>query len=1353
MRLPFTPRIRRLAYVAAGAAAFTGAVAIVLGPAAPWLVDTLADGQKAWRLGRLEVDGVTGDALGRLRAARITLADEQGVWAEAENVTLDWRPLALLMGDVRLDDATIARLHVLRRPALSAPGKPGGPSFDVYLTQVNVGRIELDRPVVGEPAILRLGLDLEIEREKLDALNIALTRLDNDADRARVRFSDQDGRLALNGEIRGAPGGVFAHFLGVENETVRITAQGAGDTHSGEVTAAGMIGDTPLLGAQLGWRERAWTLAAHARPGVAPLFESFTERAGDSIDIEASGEREGAFQARAIAPNASIMLAGEKTRGWSLDGPAGLDLQTPDLARLVPELNIGGAGASFVGEISKPGDETTISGTLVAQDITPGGQLIDLEGPASVRLTQTHVGMNAELKVGDDAFELYRGATLSMDFDYDRQRQRAGLTRARLEGPSLLITAQGWYTDGDGEFSGEWRIKRMQAVSPAIEGSAAGRWRARADPQRGWIAALDGQGQNMRSGQQAYSALLGRSPSIDAAAEMKDGVITIDHARFNGAQMRAAVTGAIRNRQANLRLEASARGPVTFGAATIDGAADATGALTGDIVRPRIEAEAQLASLQIAGVAITRPALTLSLTPNGGDYRGTITAEGQVSGQAARVQSGIALGRAGVGFPDLVADIGTLHAEGDARFANAGPTANLIIGGRIDNLTPGASGTVKGELALTPDAVSLDASLSNASLGMLRMTRATVTAAGPYDNITAQFALRGALNRASLSFDGSAALISAQRGGTEMRVQGQGVLAGSTLRLIEPATARFGDNGMETRIDAAIDDGELELSYADSGRRVTGHAEMRNAPIAPIIAIWGERGTGRMSGTARFAGNGHLDGAMDVTLVNARFQSRTNETVSGRFVANLTGDRLTANIDARSSDGLTARFEADAPVQTSTAPLRIALTPNRYGEASWSVHGPVGGLFAAARFNDQSLTGDVNGEGSLRFGTGSLTGQGEIEITNGAFDDKLSGVKLRAIDAAVRFGDDGARIERFTATDGREGRITATGGAANPQQGRIAINLSNIRLIDRPDAKARASGDVALEWRGLDSKLSGDIRLLEGDVSIAGNYAAAVPQLDVVEINRPDQPDEPILPSIGVARNEATALDVRIRAPGRIFTRGRGVDAEWSLNLRLAGSSSHPQIFGTAEIIRGNVTLSGRPFEIQTGRITFNGDPMEAQLNIAAERETTDLTAVIRLTGTANDPDIAFSSTPALPEDEILPQVLFGRNVEDLSGLEAAQLASSLAQLSGQASFDIADAARRIAGLDRLDVRQDDSGGILVAGGVYLSRDVYLEVARNGLGQAQTSVEWRLRRRLMLVTSFLPNGDQRASIRWRRERD
>jgi translocation and assembly module TamB len=412
-------------------------------------------------------------------------------------------------------------------------------------------------------------------------------------------------------------------------------------------------------------------------------------------------------------------------------------------------------------------------------------------------------------------------------------------------------------------------------------------------------------------------------------------------------------------------------------------------------------------------------------------------------------------------------------------------------------------------------------------------------------------------------------------------------------------------------------------------------------------------------------------------------------------------------------------------------------------------------LWAAARLPDQTLDGQLDGQGELRFGAGALAGDGYLEIANGHFEDKRTAVSLTDLNARLAINQDGVAIERFAASSPRGGTITATGGSVSPREGRIAVRVNAMRVVNRPDARAIASGDLTLSWEGLHSTLSGVLDVTQADLDIAASPEAGIATIPVVEINRPDGDDAWGEPGSDDApsRNGSTALDVRIRAPGRIFTRGRGVDAEWALDLRLAGTARNPRLYGEARAVRGTLALSGQPFEIDNARIAFDGDPLDAEIDLSATRDAADLSATVRLTGTARDPEVAFTSNPALPEDEILPQTLFGRSVADLSALQAAQLAASLATLSGRASLDLVDAARAAAGLDRFDVREDESGGFLVAGGVYLMRDVYVEVARTGLGQAQTRVEWTVRPRLVLVTSFLGNGDQRVSLRWRRESD
>jgi translocation and assembly module TamB len=1336
----------------AGALTAIGAGAIIVGPAAPWLVDVLGDDRRVWRLGHLGVETVTGPHLGALRAGRLTLSDKDGVWAEARDVRVRWSPLALLGGAVEIDAIDAARLHVLRRPVLGPPPPEGGFDPRVDLRGLRVAELTLDAAVAESAATFRADFRFAKTPQRISLLALTLDRTDRDGDDLHVEYRDSGDDLALTGEARSAPGGVLAMLLGVRGDRLRVTANGTGDARGGKVGVRALVGDAALANADLGWRGADWTLSADATLTRAPIFADLAARIGESVTLTAEGVRDGAARARLAAPNLTVAVDAPRSEAAVLAAPAAVRVETPSLARLAPEARIGGARARFVGELAP--NEIDLNGELSAEGLAVAGLSSGARGSAHARMTARSISADADLAITAPSTPLLNDARIEARASYGRRRARFGVARATLDGPNARATASGWAASGDGEFSGMWRIKRIAPVAAGFSGTIDGRWRAHADAERGWVLAADAVG-DVSGAPDWAASLLGRAPKLNASLSFQNDVTAIDYVIVESPRLRAGARGTIRDGRVAVALEASARGPVELGAGVIiDGAFDATGALSGDSARPRIEASAAFGALDFGGAQIDDPLLTMSLAPDArGDYRGQARAEGKLSGQPATAQAELHLASGSVAFSTLVAELGALHAEGSARFARDGPSANLTLTGALDNLAPRLFGRIAGDLAVTPQAISLDATLTDARFGDLSARRATIAAQGDFARIAARYGLRGGYGRAALALDGDAVLTFPKAGAT-LALGGGGSLAGERLALDGPTRVTFAPGGTEAALHAAIGAGWLEFSWREDGKDVAAQARLTNAPLAPLAAIWGERAAGRASGTADLASvrGAGLRGALDLAVEGAQLTARSAETIDADVRARLAGERLTASIDARSDAGLRAHFNAEAPVTTALDPIRIAITPQRQGRASWSVSGPVGGLFAAARLNDQTLSGDIEGEGEIAFGEGALTGSGELALSQGAFADKLSGVELRDIDARVRFGPGGAQIASFTAGDGEGGRLSAAGGAVDPSHGEITLTMDDLRLVSRHDASARASGALAFAWEGLHSTLSGTLNISEGTINVAASAAASVPQLDVIEINRPVAEDAPILPAPRVSvSNGSTALDIAVRAPGRIFTRGRGLDAEWSLDLRLAGTAKEPRLFGDATLVRGDLSISGRPFELTQGRIGFNGDPTEAMLDLTAERDSADLTVVARLTGSATNPELQLTSTPALPEEEILPQILFGRSVADLSALEAAQLAGSLSALSGQSSFSLAEAARSIAGLDRLDVRQDEDGGLLVAGGVYLTSDVYLEVARTGLGQASTQVEWRVRPQLVLVTSFLANGDRRASVRWRRE--
>ena len=166
-------------------------------------------------------------------------------------------------------------------------------------------------------------------------------------------------------------------------------------------------------------------------------------------------------------------------------------------------------------------------------------------------------------------------------------------------------------------------------------------------------------------------------------------------------------------------------------------------------------------------------------------------------------------------------------------------------------------------------------------------------------------------------------------------------------------------------------------------------------------------------------------------------------------------------------------------------------------------------------------------------------------------------------------------------------------------------------------------------------------------------------------------------------------LAVTISAANQIFLHGRGIDAEAAGDLRVAGSARDPQVTGGFDLLRGSLSLLGKQLVFTRGRVRFNGD-VTPELDLVAETSAGGVTARISVTGPAAQPSFAITSTPALPEDEILSRVLFQQSSGSLSPFQALELANSVATLSGRG--DAFERLRRSLGVNSLNITSSASG-------------------------------------------------------------
>jgi translocation and assembly module TamB len=286
-------------------------------------------------------------------------------------------------------------------------------------------------------------------------------------------------------------------------------------------------------------------------------------------------------------------------------------------------------------------------------------------------------------------------------------------------------------------------------------------------------------------------------------------------------------------------------------------------------------------------------------------------------------------------------------------------------------------------------------------------------------------------------------------------------------------------------------------------------------------------------------------------------------------------------------------------------------------------------------------------------------------------------------------------LTSFSAADSASGSLKAQGnvvlsGPTGPTA-QLSATLANFRVAARDEAVATASGSVAIAGPLTAPQVTAPLTIDRADISLPESLPPNVVVLKVVEKN--GKGGNPLLPAPADTQPALPAtLDITIDMPGNIFVRGHGLESEWRGRLTITGTSAAPVITGSLEQIRGSVDLLGKTFTLTRGAITFDGSPkLDPVLDIVAEASAADITAQVNIGGFASAPTITLSSTPPVPQDEILARVLFNRGVGQITAAEGLQLAAAAGTLAGGGP-GVLDRLRGGLGLDWFRLGSGPSG-------------------------------------------------------------
>ncbi len=1323
-------------------------------------IEAQINGRDIAGLGVVALTGLDGDPLSDAGLARLTLADGEGVWLAVEDIKIKWSPGGLLLRTIDIETIEIATVRVLRRPDLAPRTSGGDTQWSFTLGNLELDQLILEDGVAGVASTFSVYGGMRRDAAEGVVLAFKVEPKGSGGDQVELQARWGGGReLELHLDAKSPAGGALGALAGIDPESaieLRATASGSFANAIGEAKLRIGGHDTIIAAGKIEAGEAIAT--AHIDADRLPLNEDWRRAIGTGADAALSATIKGERAAFAFTGQiASGEVGFEGAYDISDRRLAGPLAVRADLSSLKPVIEaplgivIDGVildphhNPSFEGDIRAVAAESSelpfeaIAGTVaVASSENEVSFSVDLVG-----LDVLANNARARKALGDAPRLVARGA-------FTQATDSLTLSEATLSGAAGQVTGKGTANTNSRSFNiaGTLDLDIGHLVDSGA-GRANGIYGAEGQIDSMVITSAVGL-TSLHATPDILDSLIGGKGRLDMALVVERQTVTAQTLRFKSDGLEIAGSGAVAGEGApSIIFDGAQKLPIDLSGAAVN-LAQFRGSIGEQDTGWSISATSENGSLSWNNRVVQKLAAQVDIASEKGAIRGPFVLSGESAETPIALSGEVSQTMGEVQLNGLVGQFGSLAFTGRASQSDEAGMAVDLSGATKDFAVPGgiagaADFTLRAALlpraqpvitaALTARAIVLDgfgridalsAELNTAGEGYTYSAALKSTDAGrPLDLVIAGRAHHDAENLAG-TFDIS------------------GSALGGSVSTRAPITWSTG-RSPTFAIDITIFGGQFKAALSNDGPSPTF--------LVSLDAIEGQsifRALGLPDLSAKMSGQGSFQ-PFGLTP-KGNFKLQTSSDVSGLetpVVINGSGklDSRALRLSATAVYGgrLSVSAESALPVRVA-ADRFVSLDRSGKLEGSAVITGDLGALGSAAQAYGQDIGGMIDGRATLSGSFSVPKANATAQISNGSYELGLTGLRLVGLDIKAGLADGAVSVDLTGA--GANGGTVDAAGVVRPGSGDIRASLNRLLIYDRSGNSVRVTGPLVVTETATARLIKGLLTIDDARISLDSLPSSRTRAL-AVRWREGDDRDE----TRRVLQKPLT-IDVSADAPRRVMVTGRGLTSEWGVDVRATGIPTAPSLEGTATLVRGELDLAGRPFLFDRGIVRFDGPIENARVDLSAQRSVNGFTARMDITGPPATPQFAFTSTPELPQDEILSRLLFGRSSIDLSAIEATQLAASIARLSGRGSvFDPLGQLQAAIGLDRLSVGFGETGQTEVGAGRYVADSVYLELKSAGVSGNAVLLEWEPAPQIAVTSETRINGDTRLSIRWKKDYD